>query len=93
MFFRQLDLSGKSLAFSGSGWLDLKTDEINLTLAARGRRLATASPSVLQSLTEGLGRAVVKVEVNGQANDPQVTTRPLPVIKETLKIFGTPKGE
>jgi hypothetical protein len=93
MFFRQFDLSGKSLAFDGSGWLDLKTDNINLTLTARGRRLATASPSILQSLTEGLGRAVVRVEVKGQANDPQVTTRPLPVIRETLEILGTPRQE
>ena len=93
MFFRQFDLSGKSLAFDGSGWLDLKTDNINLTLTARGRRLATASPSILQSLTEGLGRAVIRVEVKGQASDPQVTTKPLPVIKETLEILGTPRGE
>jgi hypothetical protein len=93
MFFRQFDLSGKSLAFDGSGWLDLKTDNINLTLTARGKRLATASPSILQSLTEGLGRAVMRVEVKGQANDPQVTTKPLPVIRETLEILGTPRGE
>ena len=91
MFFRQFDLSGKSLAIDGSGWLDLKTDNINLTLTARGRRLATASPSILQSLTEGLGRAVMRVEVKGQANDPQVTTKPLPVIRETLEILGTPR--
>jgi hypothetical protein len=93
VLFRQLDLSGKSLAFNGSGWLDLNTDDIDLTLTARGRRLATASPSILQSLTEVLGRAVVRVEVKGQAGDPQITTKPLPVIKETLKIFGTPRGE
>jgi hypothetical protein len=93
MFFRKIDLSGRSLAFDGSGWLDLKTDNIDLTLTARGRRLATASPSIWQSLTEGIGRAVVRVEVKGQANDPQVTTKPLPVIRETLEILGTPKGE
>jgi hypothetical protein len=91
LFCRQLDLSGKSLAFSGSGWLDLKTDSINLTLTARGRRLSAASPSVLQSLTEGLGKAVMRIEVKGSATDPQVTTTPLPVIKETLEILGTPR--
>jgi hypothetical protein len=93
MFFRRIDLSGKSLAFYGSGRLDLKTDNINLTLTARGKRLATASPSFWQSLTEGLGRAVVRVEVKGKADEPQVTTKPLPVIKETLEILGTPRGE
>lgn len=90
MFFRQFDLSGKSLAFNGSGWLDLKTDNVDLSLTARGQRLATSSPSIMQSLTEGLGRAVMRVEVKGNAGDPQVITKPLPVIKETLQILGTP---
>lgn len=93
VFFRQIDLSGRSLAFYGSGRLDLETDDINLTLTARGRRLATKRPSIFESLTEGLGRAVVRVEVKGKASDPQVTTRPLPVIGETLEILGTPRGE
>ena len=93
MFLRQLDLSGKSVAFYGSGWLDLKTDDIKMTLTARGRRLAPASPSIWQSLTEGLSRAVMRVEVKGKISDPQITTMPLPVIKETLEILGTPKGE
>jgi hypothetical protein len=93
MFLRQLDLSGKSVAFYGSGWIDLKTDDIKMTLTARGRRLAPASPSIWQSLTEGLSRAVVRIEVKGKISDPQITTMPLPVIKETMEIFGTPKGE
>jgi hypothetical protein len=93
MFIRQLDLSGKSVAFYGSGWLDLKTDDIKMTLTARGRRLAPANPSIWQSLTEGLSRAVMRVEVKGKISDPQIKTMPLPVIKETLGIFGTPKGE
>ncbi|MFH1371819.1 MAG: AsmA-like C-terminal region-containing protein [Planctomycetota bacterium] len=93
VFLRQIDLSGKSLAFYGSGRLDLETDDINLTLTARGRRLAAKKPSILESLTEGLGRAVVRVEVKGKANDPQVTTRSLPVIGETLEILGTPRQE
>jgi hypothetical protein len=93
VFLRQIDLSGKSLAFNGSGWLDLKTDDINLILTARGKRLATKRPSILQSLTEGLSRAVVRVEVKGKAGDPQITTRTLPVIGETLEILGTPRGD
>jgi hypothetical protein len=89
MFLRKIDLSGSSLSLDGSGWLDLKTDDINLTMTARGSRLATAKPSLWQSLTEGLGRAVMKVEVKGKAGDPQITTKSLPVLKETLEILGT----
>jgi len=66
VYFRELDLSGESLAFSGSGWMDLSKKNLNLTLAARGRRLASAGPSVLGSLTEGLGKAVVRIDITAR---------------------------
>ena len=89
MYIEKLDLSGKGIAFYGSGSLNLITRDINLILTARGRRLATDDPSLLQSLTEGLGQAVVKMEVTGNFNDPKVETRTLPVLEETLQILGT----
>jgi len=91
LLISRLDLSGKSTAFTGSGTMDLPTDEINLTLTARGQRVAAAAPSVLQSLTEGLGIAVVRMEVTGKAGSPHVQTKALPVIEDSLKILGTPE--
>jgi len=91
LFIEQLDLSGEALAFNGSGWIDLKSRNVDLVLFARGRRLASAEPSILQSLTEGLGHAVVRMEVTGNVYDPQVTTTTLPVIKEAVEILGTPR--
>ena len=87
---RKLDLSGRSSAFYGSGLADLRTKKIDLKLIARGKRSATADPSVIGSLAEGLGSAVVQIDVIGDFYDPQVITRPLPFIKETLEIFGIP---
>jgi len=89
LIVKKLDLSGQTVAFYGSGRMDLKTRNLDLDLTARGRRLATDDPSILQSLTEGLGRAVIKMEVTGNFEDPDVKTRTLPVIGETLKILGT----
>jgi len=90
LFFKEVDLAGKDLAFNGSGWMDLKTKDINLVLFARGHhRLATEGPSVLQSLAEGLGIAVVRMEITGNFYDPHVKTRALPVINEALRILGT----
>ncbi|KPJ65736.1 MAG: hypothetical protein AMJ43_10070, partial [Coxiella sp. DG_40] len=60
LFFEEFDLSGESVAFNGSGWMDLQTQNVDLTLFARGQRIATEEPSILQSLTEGLGTAVVR---------------------------------
>ncbi len=92
LFFRQVDLSGKDAAFTGSGWMDLQSRNVDLILFARGHhRLAAAEPSVLQSLTEGLGGAVVRMEVTGNVYDPQVETKTLPVIKDSLQILGTPR--
>jgi len=89
LFVSKLDLSGDSLALNGSGFMDLQTRNVDLVLTARGQRLGTADPSILQSLTESLGQAVVRVEVTGDFYDPQVTTRTLPLIKDSLQILGT----
>lgn len=87
---RKLDLSGRTSAFYGSGLVDLRTRKIDLGLIARGKRHATADPSVIGSLAEGIGSAVVQIEVIGDFYDPQVITRPLPFLKGTLQMFGVP---
>jgi hypothetical protein len=89
LLVEKLDLSGRSVAFYGSGRMNLETKDVNLSLIARGRRAATDDPSILQSLTEGLGRAVIRMEVTGDFYDPKVTTKTLPVLKDTLEILGT----
>jgi hypothetical protein len=91
LFFRKLDLSGEAIAFQGSGWMNLPSHNVDLVLTARGRRLATADPSVLQSLTEGLGQAVVQMKVTGDLYDPQITTKTFPVIGQSLQILGIPR--
>jgi hypothetical protein len=89
LFFEQFDLSGRSVAFNGSGWMNLDNQNLDLTLTARGHRLAGTEPSIWQSLTEEIGSAVVRMEVRGNVHDPVITTQTLPVIKDTLGILGT----
>lgn len=88
LLIKKLDLSGRSVAFYGSGQMDLPTQNVNLTLTARGQRLATDDPSIWQSLTEGLGRGVVRMTVTGSFHDPTVATKALPVIEGTLEVLG-----
>jgi hypothetical protein len=71
--------------------MNLPSRNVDLVLVARGRRLATADPSILQSLTESLGQAVVQMEVTGDLYDPQITTKTFPVIGQSLRILGTPR--
>jgi hypothetical protein len=91
LLIQRFDLSGQTVAFKGSGSMDLPSENVNLILTARGPRPASAEPSVLQSLTEGLGGGVVRIEVTGDAYDPQIETKALPVIGDSLKILGTPR--
>jgi hypothetical protein len=91
LLIHKFDMAGKSVAFTGNGTMDLLDGNLNLTLTARGKRLAESRPSVIDSLTEGLGGAVVRMEVTGKAASPQVETKTLPVIEDSLKILGTPR--
>lgn len=93
LIFERFDLSSRALAFSGSGLMNLQNRNVDLLLTARGRRLADAEPSVLQSLPESLGHAVMRMEVTGNVYDPNVTTGALPVIRDTLQILGTKETE
>lgn len=87
LFFEKFDLSGEALAFYGSGRMDLLSENVDLALTVRGPRLAAAEPSLVQALAEGIGGAVVRMEVTGPYYDPQVRIRTLPVIKDSLQIL------
>jgi hypothetical protein len=89
VFFEQLDISGQAVAFNGKGSMELPTLNLNLTLFARGDRLATAEPSLIQSLADGLGQAVVRIDVTGSVYEPQITKTTLPILKGPLGILGT----
>ena len=93
LFLDCFDLAGPSVAFKGSGYMSLPGRNISLILTARGKRLATAEPSLLQSLTEDLSQAVIRVEVTGRVHDPQVTTETLPVIRDAFGILGKKQPE
>jgi hypothetical protein len=67
--------------------MDLDDHSVDLLFFARGSRLASGEPSVLDSLTESLGSAVVRMEVTGDYHDPKVTTKTLPVLQQTLDLF------
>jgi hypothetical protein len=91
LLISKFDMSGQNLAFTGGGTMNLVDGGLDMILTARGKRVAAAEPSLLQSLTEGLGTAVVRVEVSGTVEEPKVETKALPVIEDSLKILGTPR--
>ena len=90
LHFEKFDMAGNSLAFNGSGKMSLQDQNIDLLLTARGKRLATAEPGIWQSLSEGLSTAMVRMEITGNVYDPQIKTRKLPVINDTLELLGAP---
>lgn len=89
LLLNHIDLSGEALAFNGSGRLNLKNQNIDVTLTARGERIANVEPSIFQSLTEGLGEGVVRIDVTGNFNNPEIKTKALPALKEAAGLLGT----
>lgn len=87
LYVRMLDLGGPAISFRGAGKVDLPGQNLHLILAARGKRLANDDPTVLQSLTEGIGQAVVRMEVTGSIYDPKVNTRTLPLLEDSFNIL------
>ena len=45
----------------------------------------------LLATAEGLGGAVVRMEVTGRADNPSIATKTLPLFEDSLKILGTPR--
>ena len=80
-------INGSGL-INGKGLMDLDTRDVDLTLTVGGKRLADAEPSVLQSLAENIGGYVVRMDVTGNAYDPDVKIKALPVIDDSLNILG-----
>lgn len=90
VLLERVDLLGQAVSMRGRGNLILSTRQINADFAATLMGLKR-EPTLLQSLAIGLGPAFVKVEVRGNLSDPKITTRPLPMVKESLEILGTKK--
>jgi hypothetical protein len=88
LIVKKLDLAGESLAFYGSGTMDLESRDVDLKLTGRGKRLATADPSLFASLTEEIGKAMVRIYVRGNFHDPIIETKTLPILTGPLDIFG-----
>ncbi len=89
LFIREIDLSGKSLAFNGAGQLNISDMNVDLVFTARGNRLLGTEASVVQFLTEGISRAVVRVDVHGHVYDPKITKKHLPFILDAIGLLGT----
>jgi hypothetical protein len=85
--FSNISMSGKSVVFKGTGDMNLVTNRIDLDFSAYGNNLSS-KPSFFESLARSLGSAIVKVEVDGTIEDPEVKVTALPVIGGTMGILG-----
>ena len=91
LFLERCDIAGDIVALRGEGSVNLEKEEIDLHLKARGKRLATENPSAWVALTESIGGAAIRVDVQGNLYDPTITTKPLPLLEDSLHILGIPQ--
>ena len=87
MVFEQLYMSGESSVWQGKGWLDVETGQVDIVLASFGREI-TSEPSFLESLARSLGSEVVKVQVRGNVESPQIETTTLPMLSRPFDLLG-----
>ena len=90
LIFDHLDLSGKTLAFEGTGSMNLLNQNVDIELFARGpRKIISEKPSILQSLTNSLGTTVLRMKITGNVLDPDIKKSTLPLLQQALEFFST----
>jgi hypothetical protein len=85
--FEQLYMSGESSVWRGQGSVGLQTGQVDLVLASYGRE-STSEPSFLESLARSLGSEVLRVEVRGDIDSPQIETTTLPILSRPFDLLG-----
>lgn len=88
IIFDRIDLYGKALSLSGSGSINIDSKQIDISLNATGKNLSSAEPSTIATLAGAISPALLRVDVTGSINEPQVKTTALPVLQESLSIIG-----
>ena len=81
---------GPALVMEGRGQLDTERMRVSLVFTV-GRTVGPES-SFIQSLATALGSAMVRVEVNGDIDEPQIATDALPLMTRPLYML-TPEGK
>lgn len=89
--FEKLELSGSSLAFAGTGWMDMREKSIELKLSAKGPRILSLRMDLIDSVTSAISSGVLQIVITGNVYEPKVVIKPLPVIGEAIELIGTKK--
>ncbi len=88
LVFKQIDIRGRSVALRGLGSMDLKSKNVDLTFTATAPNLDNKS-SLWESLAEGFGPAVARIEVTGRFDEPKIEKTTLPIFKDSINVLGT----
>jgi len=85
----KIDLQGKAMSFVGGGRLDLRTDQLDVTLLA-GSPVRLRVP-LLTEIVEGAARELMEVRITGTPAKPIINPQPLKSLKKALeKLFPEP---
>ncbi|MCG8406367.1 MAG: AsmA-like C-terminal domain-containing protein [Phycisphaerales bacterium] len=82
---QKIDLQGKAISFIGGGSLDLRTDQLDVTLLA-GSPVRIRVP-LLTDILEGASREIMEVQVTGTLGKPTIRPQPLKSLTAALKTI------
>lgn len=77
-----IDLQGKAMSFVGGGRLDLRTDQLDVTLLA-GSPVRLRLP-FLTEIMEGAARELMEIRLTGPPHKPQIKPQPLRSLKMAM---------
>ncbi|MFQ5429827.1 MAG: AsmA-like C-terminal domain-containing protein [Phycisphaerae bacterium] len=86
--FHKIDLQGKAMSFIGGGTLDLRTDQLDVTLLA-GSPVRVRVP-LLTEIIEGASREIMEVRITGTLAKPNIRPQPLKSLGVVLKTLFPP---
>lgn len=83
--FQKIDLQGKAMSFVGGGRMDLRSDQMDVTLLA-GSPMRIRIP-LLTDLLEGASREMMEIRVRGTLEKPDIQPQPLKSLTAALKTL------
>ena len=84
----RFDIYGPTASLRGTGTYQLGTNSINVNFTAYGAA-GKEEPGFIESLTAGFGPALLKVDITGRLEEPEIKVSPLPIINKSIEMIGT----
>ena len=93
LVFDEIHLRGATLSLVGSGSMDMKTHELDLTFLTGPPGKLPRLSGLAEELLSGILREIVEIEVKGTLTDPEMRTKALGSLEAAIRKLLRPGGQ